>query len=72
MRALLAAALLLLPRGAAACAVCVGGADGQSGLSNGIWWGIMVLLVATMSMVGSIFWLLWRVEKRRAAAEAAG
>jgi hypothetical protein len=67
----LARALTLLtePRGASACAVCFGGADGRSGLANGFWWGIVILLLITMSLVGAIGWTIWTVEKRRAVSE---
>lgn len=68
----LAALLPLLPGSAAACAVCFGGADGAKGLFSGIWWGILVLLTTTMSMLGGIGWLLWKVEKNRRAHEAKG
>ena len=65
-----AALLLLAPAPAAACAVCFGGADGKSGLANGFWWGIVVLLTVTMGLVAMIGWTLWSVEKRRAEADA--
>ncbi len=68
--AALAALLALSPRSAAACAVCFGGASG--GLVDGIWWGIVLLLTVTMSMVGGIAWLLYKVEKSRLAQEARG
>lgn len=73
MRTLALAALLLLSRGtAAACAVCFGGASGAKGLFDGVWWGIVLLLTVTMSMVGGIAWLLWKVERHRLAEEARG
>lgn len=62
--------LLLAPRAASACAVCFGGGDGKSGLSQGFWWGIVVLLAVTMSLVGAIGYALWTVERRRAEADA--
>jgi len=68
----LAAALPLLPGCAAACAVCFGKAPGNSGLLDGIWWGIVLLLTVTMGMVSGIAWLLYKVEKSRLAAEARG
>jgi hypothetical protein len=64
--------LPLLPGSAAACAVCFGGAAGNKGLFDGIWYGIVVLLSVTMSMVGGIGWLLYKVEKHRLAHEARG
>lgn len=73
MRSLSLAALLpLLPGSAAACAVCFGNAPGSKGLIDGIWWGIIILLSVTMSMVSGIAWLLYKVEKDRLANEARG
>lgn len=69
--AALAAVLPFLPGSAAACAVCFGGASGNKGLFDGIWWGIVLLIAVTFSMVGGIGWLLWKVEKSREASEAA-
>ena len=68
----LAALLPLLPGSAAACAVCFGNTPGAKGLLDGIWWGILILLTVTMSMVGGIGWLLYKVEKARLASEAHG
>lgn len=59
------AVIALLPGSAAACAVCFGKADGSQGLFDGIWWGIVLLLMTTMCMVTGIGWLLWKVEKSR-------
>lgn len=70
MSRLSAAVLLLAPRAASACAVCFGAGDGKSGLSNGIWWGIVVLLTVTMSLVGGIGWAIWSVERSRARMDA--
>jgi hypothetical protein len=69
---ILAASLPLLPGSAAACAVCFGGASGNKGLFDGIWWGIVLLVTVTFSMVGGIGWLLYKVEQGRAADEAKG
>jgi hypothetical protein len=67
------AVLSALPGAAAACAVCFGKATpGTQGLLDGIWWGIILLLSVTMSMVGGIGWLLYKVEKSRLASEAQG
>ena len=71
-QAALAVALALQPGSAAACAVCFGNAPGNKGLIDGFWWGIVLLLTITMSMVGGIGWLLWKVESRRLAEEARG
>lgn len=68
----LGALLPLLPGSAAACAVCFGGAAGNKGLLDGIWWGIIILLTVTMSMLGGIGWLLYKVEKNRPADETRG
>ena len=62
----------LLPRVASACAVCFGGSQANKGLIDGFWWGIIVLLTVTMSMVGGIGWLLYKVEKDRPADETGG
>lgn len=66
----LAAALLLAPRAASACAVCFGGGDGKSGLSHGIWWAIVLLLAVTMSLVAAIGYALYSVEAGRAELDA--
>ncbi len=63
------AVIALLPGSAAACAVCFGKADGAQGLFDGIWWGIVLLLMTTMCMVTGIGYLLWKVEKNRPAEE---
>lgn len=68
----LAAPLALLPGSAAACAVCFGKAPGNQGLFDGIWWGIVLLLSATMSMVAGVAWFLYKVEKNRLARETRG
>lgn len=65
MRSLGLAFIPLLPGSAAACAVCFGKVSGQQGLFDGIWWGIVLLLTVTMSMVSGIGYLLWKVEKSR-------
>lgn len=71
MRALgLALLPALLPRAASACAVCFGGSQANKGLIDGFWWGIIILLTVTMSMVGGIAWLLYKVEKDRPVDEA--
>lgn len=73
MRRLSLAALLApLPGSAAACAVCFGSTPGAKGLLDGIWWGIVILLTVTFSMVGGIGWLLYKVEKDRKSSEAGG
>ena len=73
MRFLSAFALLaLLPGSAAACAVCFGGSQANKGLIDGFWWGIVVLLTVTMSMVGGIGWFLYKAEKDRPADETGG
>lgn len=68
----LSLAALLLPAPAAACVVCFGRAPGSQGLFDGIWWGIVLLLSVTMSMVAGVAWLLYKVEKHRLADEARG
>ena len=64
--------LLALASSAEACSVCFGKAKGPaaSGIVDGIWWGIVLLLASTFSLLGGIGWLLWRVEKTRAAEES--
>lgn len=70
MRKALGAGLILAPRPALACAVCFGQADGKNGVYNGFWWGIVILLIVTMSLVGAIGWAVWSVERGRAARGA--
>jgi len=64
----LAALLAVAPGSAAACAVCFG-AGGEKGLVSGITWGIVILLTATMTLLGGIGYLLYRVEKNRPAED---
>lgn len=71
-QAALAVTFALLPGSAAACTACFGNAPGNKGLIDGFWWGIVLLLMVTMSMVGGIGWLLWKVERRRLAEESRG
>lgn len=66
----LSAALCLAPSAANACPVCFGQADGKNGLLNGFWWGIVVLLAVTMSLVAAIAWTLWSVERARRGRNA--
>lgn len=66
----LAAALLLAPRAAGACALCFGQADGKNGLLNGFWWAVVVLIAVTMAMLGGIGYAIWSVERDRAARDA--
>lgn len=68
----LLAAIPFLPGSASACAVCFGKAPGNQGLFDGIWWGIVLLLSATMSMVAGVAWFLYKVEKNRLAQETRG
>ena len=65
MKRLAALLPLSTPRTASACAVCFGQADGKSGFFNGLWWGIALLLLVTMSLVAGIGWAIWSVERRR-------
>ncbi|UPT75839.1 MAG: hypothetical protein M0D55_09290 [Elusimicrobiota bacterium] len=67
----LAALLALLPGSAAACAVCFGGQSEAQGLVDGIWWGIVLLIAVTFTMVGGIAWFFWKVEKNKLAQEGA-
>lgn len=72
LRALATASLLpLLSGSAAACAVCFGGGADQKGFFDGLWWGIVLLIAVTFSMVSGIGYALYRVEKGREAREAA-
>ena len=70
MRLLALAAAFLVPVAASACPVCFGGLDNKTGLAAGFWWGIVILLAVTMTLVGVIGWAIWSVERRRAEAEA--
>jgi hypothetical protein len=58
-------AILLAPSTASACAVCFGGLDSSGGTARGLWWGIVLLLGTTMSLVAAIGWAAWTVEKQR-------
>jgi hypothetical protein len=55
---------------ARACAVCFGKSD-QVGLVTGITIGIFTLMGLTFAMIGGIFMTVRRIERARAAAEAA-
>jgi hypothetical protein len=70
MRRLLLPAALLAPRSALACAICFGGLDNKTGLAAGFWWGIVILLAITMTLVAAIGWAVWSVERRRREADA--
>ena len=70
MRLALGLFALVLPRLAAACPVCFGAADNRGGLAQGFWWGIVILLAITMSLLAAIGWTLWTVERRRTQADA--
>lgn len=71
MKIRLAAAFAFAPGSAAACATCFGQAQ-SGGVFDGIWWGIVLLLTVTMSLVGGIGWTLYKVEKGRLEREARG
>lgn len=70
MRSAATLAALLLPAAAAACPVCFGALDNKQGLAAGIWWGIMILLTVTMTLVAAIGWTVWSIERRRGKAGA--
>lgn len=55
---------------ATACAVCYGAND-YSGLKDGLSWGLLILLTATFSIVITLGWAVVRMERRKAAADAA-
>ncbi len=58
----------LSPRPAMACTVCFG--VGNAGdLARGLTLGLLVLLVATFSLLATLVAAIWRMEKRRALAE---
>ncbi len=63
-------AALLLPAAASACPVCFGALDNKTGLASGIWWGIMILLTVTMTLVAAIGYAAWSIERRRGEADA--
>lgn len=65
-----AALLSLSAVPAAACPSCMGRAD-ASGVYAGFWWGIVILLGVTFTLVGGFAYTLWRVERARARAENA-
>lgn len=55
---------------AQACAVCFG-KSGQEGLASGLFWGISILLAFTFCILGGLAAAVIRIEKSRAAADAA-
>lgn len=66
----LAAPLLLAAAPAAACPSCAGAFQG--GVADGLWWGIVILLSVTFTLVGGFAYTLWRVERQRLDAEQKG
>lgn len=72
MTRVLSLVLALAPQAASACSVCFGDSKDNKGFVDGLWWGIVLLILVTMSMLGGIGWAFWSVEKRRRAAEAEG
>lgn len=59
---------LLLARAAQACTVCFGGGEGR--LSQGLTWGILLLITVTFSILAVLTIAVLRIEKRRASMEA--
>ena len=55
------------PRPIHACAVCFG-ADGDVG--KAYTWGVAVMLGATFSIMASLIYAAYRMEKRKAQADA--
>lgn len=55
---------------ASACSVCFGAND-YGGLKDGLTWGLIVLLSATFAIVLTLIYAVIRMEKRKAAADAA-
>ena len=53
-----------------ACAVCFGGND-NAGLVSGLNWGIFVLMFFTFSILASLMFAVYKIEKGRSEAEAA-
>ncbi|NNN06646.1 MAG: hypothetical protein HKL90_12155 [Elusimicrobia bacterium] len=61
-------AVLVLPAAACACPVCFGTLVNNQGLASGIWWGIMILLTVTLTLVAAIGCTVWSIERRRKKA----
>jgi hypothetical protein len=61
--------LTLLAAQASACPFCFGDV-GPAGLSSGIFWGLIVLIIATFTILSVFIWSVVRMEKRKAHAEA--
>jgi hypothetical protein len=70
MRLRLLAAPLLLPRSASACAICFGAVDTHKSFFDGLAWAILILLSITLSLIGTIGWAVWSIERRRAEKDA--
>lgn len=68
MRAVATLVALLLATAASACPVCFGELDNKQGLASGIWWGIMILLTVTMTLVAAISYAVWSIERNRKKA----
>ena len=63
-RPALAAALLLAPKAAAACAVCFG-ADDNKGVVKAFYLGGAILLGCTFGLLGALIYAIVRLEKAR-------
>ncbi len=70
MKALAAAALLIVPRAASACAICFGATDTQKGFFTGLGWAIITLVSLVLTLIGGIGYAMWTVERERAARGA--
>lgn len=55
---------------ASACAVCFGAND-YAGLKNGLTWGLVILLSSVFGCVLTLCYGVIRMERRKAAADAA-
>ncbi len=57
--------LFLVPSAAHACAVCFGGGD--SNLTRGFFWGILIMLILPFALMGGLITAIVRSTRRKAA-----
>ena len=54
---------------AAACSVCYGAND-YAGLKDGLTWGLVILLSSTFAIVLTLMYAVYKMEQRKALADA--
>jgi len=63
LSAALAAYLVVVPSAVNACTVCFGGAD--SNLTDGFFWGVVILLVLPFALTAGFITMIMRAGKRK-------